>query len=391
MPLKNETPFSGAKLNVSSAAMKAAAEEIRPERLVRALDRSPSPAEMAALMTPRDGIVIQAGGPGSGKTTTLYALIRAAEENRPERLVRTLDRIPSPAEMGIPPEMTALMTPRAGIVIHGGSAGSGKSSTLYALISEQARRADGRTRIIEISDYAEPMGEVMGRSLTAEGGAFARMIVGAHVPSFAEGVMRSLRRNPDIIISELRDGDALRAATQAGLSGHAVHTTAHGGSVAEILRRQMLRLERDGRPDEEAWADALEAISVVAHNTMQRGILMTRSVLEITPGIRRMILGLPFSEWGAALAPHIKVWTTGLAPHPGQDAPRNAVLTALRVHAEERGEAPPDAVPAEAEVFVSRLRDALARFPSATHSQRLEMIARAFGYRGWHAAQGRRI
>lgn len=340
MPLKNETPFSGAKLNVSSVAMKAAAEEIRPERLVR-----------------------------------------------------SLDRIPSPAEMGIPPEMTALMTPRAGIVIHGGSAGSGKSSTLYALISKQARRADERTRIIEISDYAEPMGEVMGRSLTAEGGAFARMIVGAHVPSFAEGVMSSLRRNPDIIICELRDGDALRAATQAGLSGHAVHTTAHGGSVAEILRRQMVRLERDGRPDEEAWADALEAISVVAHNTMQSGSLMTRSVLEITPGIRRMILGLPFSEWGAALAPHIKVWTTGLSPLsplPGQDDPRNAVLTALRVHAEERGEAPPDAVPAEAEVFVSRLREALARFPSATHSQRLEMIARAFGYRGWHAAQGRR-
>lgn len=333
MSRKIPTPFSGDKLRVSAAAMKAAAEEIRPERLIG-----------------------------------------------------NINLIPTPEEVGITPDMLEMMTLREGVLICGGNVGLGKSTTLNALINDQLHRGHKKVLIIEGDNCPEPFGPLMAY----DGKTISRVLTGIHVASTAEGVREALSRDAgDIIIAELRDEDTLRAATKSGLAGQAIYTTALGTSVANIIQQQMLRLKRHGKPDEAARVDALEAISIVVYNAPQKGHVITRTVLVLTPAIRRLLLSLPLSEWEAALGSHLVSWTTSLSPFYRNIA-RNSVLAALQIHAEESGEPPPDEVPDEAVVFVVRLTAALARFPSSTHLERLEMVARAFGYRNWHAARGRR-
>lgn len=112
-----------------------------------------------------------------------------------------------------------------GMVLTSGPTGSGKSTSLYALIKEIK---DDSVNIITLEDPVEyKMDGVNQIQVNAEVGL-----------TFAAGLRSILRLDPDIVmVGEIRDGETANLAVQAALTGHLVFSTLHTNSAAGILPR----------------------------------------------------------------------------------------------------------------------------------------------------------
>jgi len=135
-------------------------------------------------------------------------------------------------ELGVPSEILKAMAARkSGIVIVSGPTGSGKSTTLAALLEWVNRNLE--RHIVTIEDPVEFV-FLRNRSL------FTQRAVGLDTPSFAEGLRRSLRQAPDIIlVGEILDAETATVALQAAETGHLVLTTLHATDVVEVIERLM--------------------------------------------------------------------------------------------------------------------------------------------------------
>jgi twitching motility protein PilT len=143
------------------------------------------------------------------------------------RLIR--DRVPGLAELGLPPELGAVVDQRDGLVLVAGPTGSGKSTTLAALVDlvDQRRAA----HVITLEDPIE-------YRFTPRRGIVHQREVGRHIASFAAGLRSALREAPDVILlGELRDRDTLAAALTAAETGHLVLATLHAPSAAGAIDR----------------------------------------------------------------------------------------------------------------------------------------------------------
>lgn len=136
---------------------------------------------------------------------------------------------PSLAELHLPDELASLATLPSGLVLMTGTAGSGKSTTLVALIEHLNRST--ATHVITLEDpieyeYAHRRALVHQRQL------------GVHVSSFAEGLRAALRESPDVIlVGEMRDHETIAAALTAAETGHLVLSTLHAADAVMALDR----------------------------------------------------------------------------------------------------------------------------------------------------------
>ena len=139
------------------------------------------------------------------------------------------DHVPSLAELGLPPELASIVELRDGLVLVCGPTGSGKSTTLAALIDllDQRRAA----HIITLEDPIEYRFQ-QHRSLIHQ------RELGTHIPSFAAGLRAALREAPDVILlGELRDRDTIAAALTAAETGHLVLATLHAPNAIGAIDR----------------------------------------------------------------------------------------------------------------------------------------------------------
>jgi twitching motility protein PilT len=134
--------------------------------------------------------------------------------------------------LGVPSGLLKNMaTRRSGIIIVSGPTGSGKSTTLAALLEWVNKNMERHVVTIE-----DPIEFVFRRDRAL----FTQRAVGLDTPSFAEGLRRSLRQAPDIIlVGEIRDAITASVALQAAETGHLVLTTLHASDVGEVLERMM--------------------------------------------------------------------------------------------------------------------------------------------------------
>jgi len=145
-------------------------------------------------------------------------------------LRRIQDQIPAMESLGLPCEILREWAGRpSGIVIVCGATGSGKSTTLASVLDwingNQARH------IVTIEDPVEFL-------FTGKKAFFTQREVGVDTPSFAEGLRRSLRQNPDIILlGEIRDALSALTAIQAAETGHLVFATVHSSGCADVVAR----------------------------------------------------------------------------------------------------------------------------------------------------------
>lgn len=139
------------------------------------------------------------------------------------------DHIPSLDELGLPAKLLELGEYPSGLVLVTGASGSGKSTTLAALV-EHINRTKAR-HIITIEDPIE-FAHHEHQSLIHQ------REVGADVESFSSGLRAALRENPDVILlGEMRDLPTISAALTAAETGHLVLSTLHTGSATAAINR----------------------------------------------------------------------------------------------------------------------------------------------------------
>jgi twitching motility protein PilT len=132
-------------------------------------------------------------------------------------------------ELGLPPVVTALAEEQRGIILVTGTTGSGKSTTLAAMIDHI-----NRTRPHHIVTLEDPIEYLHPdkRSLINQ------REVGADTESFATAMRRVLRQDPDVIlIGEMRDEETVRTALSAAETGHLVLSTVHTLDATETINR----------------------------------------------------------------------------------------------------------------------------------------------------------
>ena len=135
-------------------------------------------------------------------------------------------------QLGVPSEILKdWVLRRSGIVIVSGPTGSGKSTTIASLLEWVNQHHERHVVTIE-----DPVEFVFQRRMTI----FTQREVGQDTATFAEGLRRSLRQAPDIIlVGEIRDSETASVALQAAETGHLVLTTLHASDVGEVLERMM--------------------------------------------------------------------------------------------------------------------------------------------------------
>jgi len=132
-------------------------------------------------------------------------------------------------QLGLPPVVSRLALLPRGIVIVTGPTGSGKSTTLAAIIDEANRKR--RDHIITVEDPIEFVH-------TSKNCLINHREVGTHTRTFSAALRASLREDPDIIlVGEMRDLETMRLAIEAAATGHLVFSTLHTQSAAKTIDR----------------------------------------------------------------------------------------------------------------------------------------------------------
>ena len=138
-------------------------------------------------------------------------------------------RIPSLAELNLPDSLLELISYPSGLVLVTGTSGSGKSTTLAALVDHL-----NRTRARHVITIEDPV-EFEHHEVQC---LIHQREVGSDVESFSAGLRAALRENPDVILlGELRDLDTITAALTAAETGHLVLATLHSGSASSAVNR----------------------------------------------------------------------------------------------------------------------------------------------------------
>lgn len=150
-----------------------------------------------------------------------------------ENLTFTFRRIEQNAktieDLGLPQAISAFLKAKQGLVLVTGPTGSGKSTTLVAML-EEINRTRGE-KIITIEDPIEFL-------FTDKKSTFNQREVGRDTNSFVAAIRAAMREDPDIVmVGEMRDTDTVEAALNLAETGHLVFSTLHtSGSVQTISR-----------------------------------------------------------------------------------------------------------------------------------------------------------
>ncbi|NLG77603.1 MAG: Flp pilus assembly complex ATPase component TadA [Xanthomonadaceae bacterium] len=206
------------------------------EELVQIADSaSDSEIERAAKELVRDAGWTQVEQHGSTDHSTTYAGIRCrVNVYRTVRgtalAVRLLaTTIKDLRNCNLHPDLADLIDAKTGLVIVSGPTGSGKSTTLAALIEEM-----NSTRARHIIALDSPI-----EYLYSNRRSFIRQReIPTHSPSFEQAIVDALRENPDVlVIGEMRTPEVMRLTLNAAETGHLVITTMHSATCAEALTR----------------------------------------------------------------------------------------------------------------------------------------------------------
>jgi twitching motility protein PilT len=148
--------------------------------------------------------------------------LAAAVRMLPKKLL-SLDAI------GIPPSVRSLLDLPRGLVLVTGPTGSGKTTSLASMLT--VINSTSPRHIITIEDPIEYY-------LDHKRGIVNQREVGVDVPTFAEGLRRALRQDPDVIlVGEMRDLETIETAITAAETGHLVFSTLHTTGAARTIDR----------------------------------------------------------------------------------------------------------------------------------------------------------
>ena len=192
-------------------------------------------------------------------------------------------RIPTMTELGLPPAMHSFAAMHQGLVLVTGPTGSGKSTTLAAMIDQiNASRA---CHIITIEDPLEYVHDHKLATVT-------QREVGLDTASFDDALRSALRADPDVLlIGEMRDLESIQAALTIAETGHLVLASLHTNDTAQALARII-----DVFPAEQQTQVRTQLAAALTGIMYQRliprvggGLVAAHEVLVATSAVRNLI------------------------------------------------------------------------------------------------------
>ncbi len=193
-------------------------------------------------------------------------------------------QIKSFADLQLPPVIAGFAERPRGLVLVTGPTGSGKSTTLAAMIDKI--NTERRGHIITVEDPIEFIHR--HRSCIIN-----QREVGADTKSFASALKYALREDPDVIlIGEMRDLETIQAALTIAETGHLVFATLHTNSAAEAINRIIDVFPSHQQSQVRAQlAFVLEGIitQTLLPKLTGRGRAMAAEILVVTPAIRALV------------------------------------------------------------------------------------------------------
>ncbi len=198
------------------------------------------------------------------------------------RLIPT--KIKSLDELGVPPKVKEFTTHRNGLVLVTGPTGSGKTTTLAAIID--LLNQNRKVNIVTIEDPIEFVHQDKQAILS-------QREIGIDTDNFNVALRHVLRQAPDIIlIGEMRDLETMNIALQAAETGHLVFATVHTASAAETLDRISNMYQPHERPM--LWLRLSVTLrGVLSQKLIPRadgtGRLAAIEVMDVTPTIVTML------------------------------------------------------------------------------------------------------
>jgi twitching motility protein PilT len=193
--------------------------------------------------------------------------------------------VPPIESLGLPPIIKRLCDNHQGMILVTGSTGTGKSTTLAAMIDYL-----NRTRKLNIISLEDPI-EFVHKSKQSQ---VIQRELNTHLPSFSEGVRAALREDPDVIlVGELRDADTIRWAMTAAETGHLVLGTLHTTGAVKTIDRVVDALPADEREQTKSFlSQSLIAVvtQVLVKNADLRGRRALCEVMVVTRAIAKLIM-----------------------------------------------------------------------------------------------------
>ena len=187
-------------------------------------------------------------------------------------------------ELGLPPIMAKLAERPRGLILVTGPTGSGKSTTLAAIIDKINKERKGH--IITVEDPIEFIHRHQGCIVN-------QREVGTDTKSFQSALKYALREDPDtILVGEMRDLDTIQAALTIAETGHLAFATLHTNSAAEAINRIIDVFPSHQQSQVRAQlAFVLEGIvtQTLLPRAKGRGRAMAAEILVVTPAIRALI------------------------------------------------------------------------------------------------------
>jgi twitching motility protein PilT len=187
-------------------------------------------------------------------------------------------------QLGLPPVVSKLATLPRGLVLVTGPTGSGKSTTLAAIVDVANRQR--KDHIITVEDPIEFVHQSQGCIVN-------HREVGVHTNSFSTALRGALREDPDVIlVGEMRDLETISLAVEAASTGHLVFSTLHTSSAYKSVDRVIEVFPSQEQPlIRSTLADGLRA--VVAQTLFKRidrkGRVAALEILIANPAVRNLI------------------------------------------------------------------------------------------------------
>lgn len=167
-------------------------------------------------------------------------------------------------------KLKKLMMRRTGIILFTGPTGSGKTTTMYALLQDALK--DDASQTITIEDPIEKeLMNILQMEINEKAGI-----------TYQTGLKAALRHDPDIImIGEIRDKETAQFAFEAALTGHLILSTIHAKNTFETIPRLLdLGVNRDYMKQSLITVAALELLPIIQHNQENR----RASIVELLEG-----------------------------------------------------------------------------------------------------------
>jgi twitching motility protein PilT len=197
------------------------------------------------------------------------------------RYVKT--QVPSFEELGLMPVLKDIASSHRGIVLVAGTTGSGKSTTLAAMLEHI--NAHSKKHIITLEDPIEFVFE-------DNQSVIEQREIGLDTQSFQHGLKHVLRQDPDIImVGEMRDSTSFTAAMQAADTGHLVLSTLHTQNASQSIGRILDFFKPEER--EQVRRQLSGTLKAVICQRMVAaaagGVTPTLEILINTPTVRKML------------------------------------------------------------------------------------------------------